>query len=389
MTGLSKAINASYRRRGRIADDRAKQLTQAGMHSVGRDRVGWWEHIGPDRNVRAIRTLSSDLVNPGSIRMSELDGNGYAQMHPPHQTGYSVGSLTLASNKATSGMFMDAEYIRVAGTGSVEGGCGFGQNFSTAGDTYTQIVSLQPSLIDIPSDISLDVIAATNCSATVTEITNQKFNLNVTSTGGGAFIYEAHYKTIVGGPGPPPPPPGSGPVYGVDNGNHSTVHQYQGLDFVIMKATQGTGFRDPELNENFANAQAAGVEYGFYHYGDTIGTGAAQWAHFISVVSGLGVDPHDHCLSLDWELDGHMSAANGQQFINVGQAAGYKVGVYASEGRPYPSWGQDWRWVAHWGVPKPSIPYHVHQYGFVRRDGQVFDADRAPYSLGDLNAIWH
>jgi lysozyme len=70
-----------------------------------------------------------------------------------------------------------------------------------------------------------------------------------------------------------------------------------GVEAVILKATQGTGFIDPTFIERVTEARAAGLLVGAYHFLDG-SSPAAQVAHFLTVaLSEAGVS----WLALDWE----------------------------------------------------------------------------------------
>jgi lysozyme len=91
---------------------------------------------------------------------------------------------------------------------------------------------------------------------------------------------------------------------------------------VILKATQGTGFVDPTFLERAAEAKAAGLLVGAYHFLDG-SSPAAQVAHFLTIaVSEGGVD----WLALDWEPYPSSQAS-------VMQAATAAASVQAATGR--------------------------------------------------------
>lgn len=70
-----------------------------------------------------------------------------------------------------------------------------------------------------------------------------------------------------------------------------------GIVAVILKATQGTGFVDPTFLPRVAEARAAGLLVGAYHFLDD-SNHAEQMAHFLTVAfSKAGVS----WLALDWE----------------------------------------------------------------------------------------
>jgi lysozyme len=91
---------------------------------------------------------------------------------------------------------------------------------------------------------------------------------------------------------------------------------------VILKATQGTGFVDPTFLPRAAEARAAGLEVGAYHFLDG-SSPAEQAAHFLTVaVSEAMVN----WLALDWEPYPSSQAS-------VMQAATAAASVQAAIGR--------------------------------------------------------
>jgi GH25 family lysozyme M1 (1,4-beta-N-acetylmuramidase) len=61
-----------------------------------------------------------------------------------------------------------------------------------------------------------------------------------------------------------------------------------GVDFAIMKATQGTYDTQSTFAANWAGSKAAGVIRSPYHFFDPTEDGAAQAHHFLSVVGAMG-----------------------------------------------------------------------------------------------------
>src|SRR5271169_4494007 len=89
----------------------------------------------------------------------------------------------------------------------------------------------------------------------------------------------------------------------IDISHYETVSQNfaetaaAGIAAVILKATQGTGFVDPTFLARAAEAKAAGLLVGAFHFLDG-SSPAAQVAHFLTVaVSEAAVN----WLALDWE----------------------------------------------------------------------------------------
>ena len=103
--------------------------------------------------------------------------------------------------------------------------------------------------------------------------------------------------------------PISEPSYpGIDVSNWQGYVDYRrvaasGIQVVYMKASQGTTFKDPYFETNYANAKANGLKVGFYHYLTATTTeGAEQQARFfVSVISGKVPDCK---LVMDYETFG-------------------------------------------------------------------------------------
>src|SRR5437016_7904708 len=75
-----------------------------------------------------------------------------------------------------------------------------------------------------------------------------------------------------------------------------SVVKSNGIAAVILKATQGTGFTDPAFAPRHADARAAGLLVGAYHFMDATSP-IEQMAHFLSVVG----DTDDIQLVVDFE----------------------------------------------------------------------------------------
>jgi lysozyme len=95
-----------------------------------------------------------------------------------------------------------------------------------------------------------------------------------------------------------------------------------GIVAVILKATQGTGFVDPTFLDRAAEAKAAGLLVGAYHFLDG-SSPAAQVAHFLTVAVSEG---DVNWLALDWEPYPSSQAS-------VMQAATAAASVQAATGR--------------------------------------------------------
>jgi MYXO-CTERM domain-containing protein len=136
-----------------------------------------------------------------------------------------------------------------------------------------------------------------------------------------------------------------------------------GYRFAIMKATEGTGYTDPNFKTNWANSKKAGLLRGAYHFFRPSVDGVAQAKHFVSVMGTLGdLDLPPVC---DLEVQDGVSDATVIQrtkdfMKTVKSLTGrtpmlYSGYFFTSLGSPsgfssYPLW------VPNWGVSCPNIP---------------------------------
>jgi lysozyme len=108
-------------------------------------------------------------------------------------------------------------------------------------------------------------------------------------------------KNTMSNPAPYLPPIMSDVVFDIshyENVSQDFVTTAQaGIAAVILKATQGTGFVDPTFLPRVAEARAAGLLVGAYHFLDG-SSPAEQAAHFLTVAVSEGMVKW---LALDWE----------------------------------------------------------------------------------------
>jgi GH25 family lysozyme M1 (1,4-beta-N-acetylmuramidase) len=161
-----------------------------------------------------------------------------------------------------------------------------------------------------------------------------------------------------------------------NNANGGTI-PYQtlapaGLEFAIIKATEGTAGVDPYWTQNWQGAHAKGLRLSCYHFFRSHLSGVTQATHYLNTTAAfraaVGYSP---ILVLDVEtVDGVTAATRTSRVIdciNTLINAGVQVGIYSSAGfwngnivhatiAPY--LGLVWQWVAHWtsaGAPlKPT-----------------------------------
>jgi hypothetical protein len=171
-------------------------------------------------------------------------------------------------------------------------------------------------------------------------------------------------------------------VQGYDISHHQTATpDLSGVGFVIVRASYGSSV-DERYDQHVANVRAAGKVAGAYIFArpNAVDPVDKQVATFLRVSAGADF------LAVDREKDGTngiITATDTRRMITMIQAAGRRVGLYASESA-FKDFGQDWSWVAHWGT-EPVIPYDVWQWdggGTDKVDNDVFRG-----SVGALLAL--
>jgi len=161
---------------------------------------------------------------------------------------------------------------------------------------------------------------------------------------------------------------------------------------VIIKASQAT-YTDPEFTESWANAKAAGLIRGCYHYLDWTKTGKEQADYFCSVFKN---DPPDMPPIVDYEEQKNIPAyplSHLLDFVSrVEELTGRIPMIYTGVGfwTPYGSTDPYWKrfplWVANWYAPKPLIPAPWTGYVFWQYTPKGYGVDYGVESLQiDLN----
>jgi lysozyme len=114
------------------------------------------------------------------------------------------------------------------------------------------------------------------------------------------------------------------PLFGIDISHHqsSTLNMAQcrreGIEFIFLKATEGSSFVDSAFTANLSKARAAGLLVAAYHYVRSNATAAAQVANVVRVV------PKDVPVIPDVEANSGGIALV-RDVVNRLQQAGYHV----------------------------------------------------------------
>lgn len=151
-----------------------------------------------------------------------------------------------------------------------------------------------------------------------------------------------------------------------------------GIDFVIIRDGYGDllsypSQKDPRFEQNYANAKAAGLHVGTYHYlYATTAQGARREAEgFLANIKGK---QFDFPIALDieertqYDLPSATVEAMVKAFMDVCEAAGYYCALYSYESFLTAKMSAGFRakydvWCANISR-EPSIPYGIWQYSF-------------------------
>lgn len=172
---------------------------------------------------------------------------------------------------------------------------------------------------------------------------------------------------------------------GIDISEYQNISAtaYKSYDFIVIKATEGKTYDDPNMPSHAQNAINNNQLYGFYHYArpenNTVEEEVEHFCRIVQPYIGKAV------LALDWEgkslkygadwalawLDGVYKKTGVRPLLYVqgSQVKNYKAVMEKDYGL----------WVAHWGVDSPTIApwgfYAMWQYRGNPLDLDLFNGD--------------
>ncbi|MEV1049674.1 GH25 family lysozyme [Streptomyces sp. NPDC049887] len=160
-------------------------------------------------------------------------------------------------------------------------------------------------------------------------------------------------------------------INGVDVASYqSTTYDTTGLDFVFVKATEGTTYSNPKMSAQVTRARSARLVVGFYHF-LRAGNPKGQAGYF---VNRAGARPGE-ILACDWETapDGsYPSNAEKDAFLREVKrlAPANRVVLYCNRdywlNRDKTSYAADGLWIADpsapTGAPRVRHPWVFHQH---------------------------
>lgn len=136
------------------------------------------------------------------------------------------------------------------------------------------------------------------------------------------------------------PAPTEYPVRGIDISAHNGVVDFDkvaatGMEFVILKATEGATFKDRNFTDNYRKARRAGLKVGAYHFFRFDVGGYMQALNLLHSLRGRSLDmpvvidveewsnPRDHTT--------HDILTRLQSMINTLESHGYRVMLYSNK----------------------------------------------------------
>ncbi|MFB4309526.1 glycoside hydrolase family 25 protein [Actinomadura sp. GTD37] len=164
-------------------------------------------------------------------------------------------------------------------------------------------------------------------------------------------------------------------LHGVDVSSYNPSYDADGLDFVIVKATEGRSYTNPERAKQAARARDAGCVVGFYHFlhggrGLRLARISAQARYF---VEHCGAEDGDF-LALDWETDPRgrrATSAQKDKFLRKVKKLrpGHRVILYCNRDlwtrKDTGDYNADGLWIADYrkaGHPLIDDEWLFHQY---------------------------
>ena len=156
-------------------------------------------------------------------------------------------------------------------------------------------------------------------------------------------------------------------VTGIDIASfQAATYPTAGLAFVMVKATEGTGYVNPKHDAQVAHARAGGLVVGHYHFARP-GSMSAQLAYFLKHADAKAGD----VTAFDWEDTG-VSGADKDTWIKAAQSAmpHLRVILYCNRdfwlNRDHTSFAGDGLWIADpdaaAGHPRVEHAWTFHQY---------------------------
>ncbi len=188
---------------------------------------------------------------------------------------------------------------------------------------------------------------------------------------------------------PPYVDPTRFPVRGIDVSAHNGMMNLDaaaeaGIEFIFLKATEGTDFRDPNFALNYLKAGHAGMKRGAYHFFRFDSDGTSQAQNLLKALRGrplelgIAIDVEDHGNPSGIPFDSITTRL--QDMTDYLNLKGYRVTFYSNEAGYskyiYPAFRGFPIWICSFSEDTASEPFTYWQYN---HRGQV------PGIIGDVD----
>jgi lysozyme len=177
-----------------------------------------------------------------------------------------------------------------------------------------------------------------------------------------------------------------------------------GIEFALAKATEHTTYSDPTFDYNRAEAKAAGLAFGAYHFFRADEDPTAQAQHFASALGTVEVGEISPVLDLE-TADGESASTIVQRattFLTVLESLTGRVPIiytspsfYESTLNAPPELAAYPLWIANWETTCPTVPtnwadWSLWQYtdsGSISGIGGPVDRDQFDGSVEELKCV--
>ncbi|MGY4967315.1 glycoside hydrolase family 25 protein [Streptomyces sp. 900105245] len=178
-------------------------------------------------------------------------------------------------------------------------------------------------------------------------------------------------------------------IHGIDvSVYNSPTPDLTGMDFVFIKATEGTGYANAHRASQATTGRNARVVVGFYHFARP-GDINAQARFFVDRAAPLDGE----ILAIDWE-DPKVPSADKDALLKAVKKLrpNHRVILYCNidfwHNRDTSSFAQDGLWIADYGCPagQPRLkhPWSFHQYA----DKPTTDQNVAQFPSRSALSAW-
>jgi len=165
--------------------------------------------------------------------------------------------------------------------------------------------------------------------------------------------------------------------YGIDVSHwqntidYNSLYNSKSIDFMIIRAGQGTTIKDRQFERNYAEAKKRGIPIGVYIYAtaQNIEETRAEANYLVSLLEGKSFElPIYYDVEAQDDLEESTITAMCNEFYRIIKNAGYKPGIYASKYylmykiNPSKLPSDCSIWIASYGRNDGTIPKDTYKY---------------------------